>query len=232
MVASEVQQQQHQHDEHHHQQPSGHPAQQRKPCWLIRACQYAKANPLELASGILESITLVLVVFVQDIAFKQAMVICAALLTASFILHGLAFRAGQCQVWPKVIEIAAPLLFYGLTPAAYLATQATYRSAFIIINFWFVAAEVGFMVLARRNFIKEYYQDWSPKEVRQQGSAVWSWVLPCQAASALGRGSLHMWGTHLHACSALSFYRSVWVCLSTPLLQHAVVRIHLRFVPC
>lgn len=76
------------------------------------------------------------------------------------------------QVWPKIIEIAAPLLFYGLTPAAYLATQATYRSAFIIINFWFVAAEVGFMVLARRNFIKEYYQDWSPKEVRQQGSAV------------------------------------------------------------
>lgn len=98
MVASEVQQQQHQHDEHNYQQPSGHPAQQRKPCWLIRACQYAKANPLELANGILESITLVLVVFVQDIAFKQAMAICAALLTASFILHGLAFRAGQCQV--------------------------------------------------------------------------------------------------------------------------------------
>jgi hypothetical protein len=72
-------------------------------------------------------------------------------------------------VWPKVIEIAAPLLFYGMTPAAYLATNATYRSAFIIINFWFVVAELGFWLLARRNFIEEYFQDWNPKEVRLQG---------------------------------------------------------------
>jgi hypothetical protein len=65
------------------------------------------------------------------------------------------------------------MLFYGLTPAAYLATQATYRSAFIIINFWFVVTELVFWVLARRNFIEEYLQDWNPKEVSnsiQQGS--------------------------------------------------------------
>lgn len=73
------------------------------------------------------------------------------------------------QVWPKVIEVIAPLLFYGMTPAAYLATQATYRSAFIIINFWFVAAEVAAWVLLKRNFIEEYLQDWNPKEVRQRG---------------------------------------------------------------
>jgi hypothetical protein len=79
------------------------------------------------------------------------------------------FAVSTSQVWPKVIEIAAPLLFYAMTPAAYLATTATYRSAFIIINFWFVVAELVFWVLAKRNFIEEYFMDWNPKEVRQQG---------------------------------------------------------------
>jgi hypothetical protein len=40
----------------------------------------------------------VLVVFVQDVAFKESIVICGALLTVSFVLHALAYRAGQCQV--------------------------------------------------------------------------------------------------------------------------------------
>jgi hypothetical protein len=88
-VASEVQQQ---------QQHGQDPAQQHKPCWPAKAWQYARHKPLELAASTLESITLVLVVFVQDLAFKQSIPTCAALLTASFILHGLAYRAGQCQV--------------------------------------------------------------------------------------------------------------------------------------
>jgi hypothetical protein len=62
------------------------------------AWHYAKDKPLELAASTLESITLVLVVFVQDLIFKQSIPICAALLTASFVLHGLAYKAGQCQV--------------------------------------------------------------------------------------------------------------------------------------
>jgi hypothetical protein len=97
VVAPEVQQQ-HEHDQQQQQQHGQGPAQLHKPCWPVKAWQYAKRNPLELAASTLESITLVLVVFVQDIAFKQSIPICAGLLTASFILHGLAYRAGQCQV--------------------------------------------------------------------------------------------------------------------------------------
>jgi hypothetical protein len=90
--------------------------------------------------------------------------------------------------------MAAPLLFYGLTPAAYLATQATYRLAFIIINFWFVVAELGFWVFARRNFIEEYLNDWNPKEVRQQGVGFWQQqyfqltasLLSCKSSALLG----------------------------------------------
>jgi hypothetical protein len=40
----------------------------------------------------------VLLVFVQDVAFKQSVVVCAALLFISLGLHGLAHRAGQNQV--------------------------------------------------------------------------------------------------------------------------------------
>jgi hypothetical protein len=102
MVASEVQQQQQQqqqqHDQHQQQQDGQQLQQLRKPCWYIKAWQYAKNKPLDLAASTLESITLVLVVFVQDIVFKQSIPICAGLLTASFGLHGLAYKAGQCQV--------------------------------------------------------------------------------------------------------------------------------------
>jgi hypothetical protein len=40
----------------------------------------------------------VLLVFVQDVAFKQSVVVCAALLFISLGLHGLAHRAGHNQV--------------------------------------------------------------------------------------------------------------------------------------
>jgi len=40
----------------------------------------------------------VLLVFVQDVAFKECLIICALLLFISLALHGLAYRAGQCKV--------------------------------------------------------------------------------------------------------------------------------------
>lgn len=82
------------------------------------------------------------------------------------------------QIWPKVIELTAPLLFYGMIPAAYLHTYATYQSAFIMINFWFVAVELVFLA-AGRNFIEEYLNDWNPKEVRGVGAVVQLLVMCC-----------------------------------------------------
>jgi hypothetical protein len=113
MVASEVeqhQQQRHQHDTHQQQQDGQQLEQQRKACWPIRAWQYAKMKPLELAATALESIALVLVVFVQDLAFKQSIPVCAALLTASFMLHGLAYKARQCQVGRRQLSYQAAVL--------------------------------------------------------------------------------------------------------------------------
>jgi hypothetical protein len=40
----------------------------------------------------------VLLVFVQDVALKESVVVCAALLFLSLGLHGLAYRSGQCKV--------------------------------------------------------------------------------------------------------------------------------------
>jgi hypothetical protein len=40
----------------------------------------------------------VLLVFVQDVAFKQSVIVCAGLLFTSLILHGLAYQKGQCKV--------------------------------------------------------------------------------------------------------------------------------------
>jgi hypothetical protein len=68
------------------------------------------------------------------------------------------------QVWPKIIEVAAPLLFYGLILPAFLATDVTHDLAFVVINFWFVAVQLGSILLGR-NFIREYYHDLNPKAV-------------------------------------------------------------------
>jgi hypothetical protein len=38
------------------------------------------------------------------------------------------------QVWPKVIEMAAPVPFVALIPVAYLATVPTQKTAFITIK--------------------------------------------------------------------------------------------------
>jgi hypothetical protein len=38
-----------------------------------------------------------------------------------------------------------------------------------LVSAYFKSAELGFMVLARRNFIEDYFMDWNLKEVRQQG---------------------------------------------------------------
>eukprot|EP00775_Hariotina_reticulata_P006880 gene6880-7096_t len=69
-----------------------------KQCWLRRAVSYILTHCWELPANILETTALVLVVFVQDIWFKQCVALTAALLTVSFVLHGLAYRAGQCQL--------------------------------------------------------------------------------------------------------------------------------------
>lgn len=69
-----------------------------KVCWLRRAVSYALTHYWEVPANILEAVALVLVVFVQDIWFPQCVALTAALLTASFVLHGLAYKAGQCQV--------------------------------------------------------------------------------------------------------------------------------------
>lgn len=70
--------------------------------WCHSAWRYSYSHYWELPANVLEGITLVLVVFVQDVAFKESIVTCAGLLTASFVLHGLAYRAGQCQVCGRV----------------------------------------------------------------------------------------------------------------------------------
>ena len=69
------------------------------------------------------------------------------------------------QKWPKVIEVVAPILFYGLMPAAYLATQWTYRTVFITINFWFVFWQLLLWLGLGINFMEEYLEDWNLREV-------------------------------------------------------------------
>lgn len=49
----------------------------------------------------------VLLVFVQDVAFKQSVVVCAGLLFLSLGLHGLAYRVGQNQVHSCVVGALA-----------------------------------------------------------------------------------------------------------------------------
>lgn len=143
--------------------------------------------------------------FVQDVAFKESVIICAGLLFTSLAFHGLAYRAGQCkvgcdlcvssalprcvlrtlsqhassstrriccsrasraaerkvalagqsrhnlaarvspcvminlrlccvQVWPKIIELAAPVPFVAMIPAGYLAPGPTQKTGFITIK--------------------------------------------------------------------------------------------------
>ncbi|KAF8055944.1 NADH dehydrogenase [ubiquinone] 1 alpha subcomplex subunit 13-B [Scenedesmus sp. PABB004] len=131
---------------------------------LAAAWAYAAAHTLELPANALEALTLVLIVFVQDVAFAPSVAVCACLVTASLALHGLAYRRGQCRVYPKVIELAAPVLFYGLTPAAFAAPGPTARAAFIVINFFFLAVEAAAWALLGRCFMDEYLRDWSPRE--------------------------------------------------------------------
>lgn len=82
------------------------------------------------------------------------------------------------QKWPKAIEIVAPFLFYGLIPAAYLATQITYKTVFIIINYWFVFWQIIFWVGLKRNFMQEYLEDWNPQRVSGKTAEPGLWPLP------------------------------------------------------
>lgn len=43
------------------------------------------------------------------------------------------------QVWPKVIELAAPIPFLAMIPPGYIATAATQKTAFITIK-WVLPA--------------------------------------------------------------------------------------------
>lgn len=58
--------------------------------------------------------------FVQDVAFKESVAVCAGLLFLSLVLHGLAYRAGQCQV--RVIRGVAGGVRVGNSQCAWAAS--------------------------------------------------------------------------------------------------------------
>lgn len=97
------------------------------------------------------------------------------------------------QVWPKIIELAAPVPFVAMIPAGFLAPVPTQKTGFITINMWFVLVEVV-VLLAGRNFMMDYLQDWNPKEVwgtpllqRSAAATAAVWIV-AQLLMALAQG--------------------------------------------
>ena len=155
--------------------------------WLSLSRRYAAAHPTELVALICDAVTAVLVVAVQDIAFKESMTACAALQVVSFLCNWHAAAAlRQRRVFPKAIEVMVPLLCLALAPAAWLAEAATHRAVYVAICSTAALTMLATTVLRPRgrSFAAEYMVDWyppsfwrSPFFYKLERDLAWTWIL-------------------------------------------------------
>ncbi|KAI8473782.1 MAG: hypothetical protein J3K34DRAFT_165468 [Monoraphidium minutum] len=158
------------------------PAQAGAVGWAAALREYCRTHPSELAGYILDAATAVLVVAVQDVAFKEAITACAALSVASLLCNWHAARLGQRVVFPKSIELMVPALCVGLVAPAWVAEEATHRVVYLVIC-GTAAATMLATVLMGRSFAMEYFMDWYPEPFwgtplvrRLTAHLAWVWI--------------------------------------------------------
>lgn len=157
---------------------------------------YAREHAAELTALFADAVTAVLVVVVQDVAFKESITACAALQVVSFCCNWRAYTLKQRVIFPKAIEVAVPSICLALVAPAWLAEEATHKVVYLVICGAAAAVMLGTVLLEKRrsdgvqgqgrpclSFAAEYLMDWTPREhwgtpllrklARELG---WAWI--------------------------------------------------------